>query len=192
VKAVEAQWDAELAALPQRLSARPAATWGELIAGATKLSVRRFFGIIAIAAIELAILAVLATALWQVGYGFISARYAASDLIYNTLALVILLLIAGHLLANFFFPSLRRRFQAELTRRLQATIARSAAQMDTALREHVEAIDRLAAKGRDLQGAIDRIVHGLRQSADGAAVDRLFRKADGEATPTARRTARFE
>jgi energy-coupling factor transporter ATP-binding protein EcfA2 len=201
LKAVDAQWDDELAQLPPRLAALPAATLADVVATASALSFRRALGILAVAGIELAILAVLGTALWQVGRGFVTAQYAQSGLLYSTVALVILLLLAGHMLANFFFPSLRRRFQAELARRLQAAIERSCSRMETALQEHAAAIDRLAAQGRDIQGAIDRSVQSLRHSGDGDAIDRLFgRKTPlapqglGENVPAApaRRPARFE
>src|SRR5579883_2598309 len=205
LKAVDVQWDDELAQLAPRLAAVPAATLADVVATASKLSFRRAFGIAAIAGIELAILAVLGTALWQVGRGFVTAQYAQSGLIYSTVALVILLLLAGHMLANFFFPSLRRRFQAELARRLQANVERSCGRMETALQEHAAAIDRLAAHGRDIQGAIDRSVQSLRHSGDGAAIERLFgQKAPAapqadplsakppKPQPPSRRPARFE
>jgi energy-coupling factor transporter ATP-binding protein EcfA2 len=197
--AVDAQWDDELAQLPPSLAQLPSASFADLLANATRLSLRRFLGVAAIAGVELVILAVLATALWQLGRGFISGQYVASGLLYSTVALVILLLLAGHMLANFFFPSLRQRFQAELTGRLQARVERSCARLETALREHAAAIDRLAATGRDLQGAIDNSVRTLRQSADGATVERLFpqKSADAPApapaaAAPARRTPRFE
>jgi energy-coupling factor transporter ATP-binding protein EcfA2 len=207
LKVVDAQWDDELARLPGHLAALPAATWADVVANAAALSFRRICGIAAIAGIELVILAVLGMALWQVGRGFVTGEYASSGLIYSTAALVILLLLAGHMLANFFFPSLRKRFQAELIRRLQAGIEHSCARMETALHEHVAAIDRLATQGRDIQGSIDRSVQSLRRTADGAAIERLFghKTADGAASaanapppaPVApaqppRRTPRFE
>jgi len=172
--AVDAQWDDELAQLAPRLAALPAAAFADVLASASALSVRRGLGILAIAAIEIMILAVLGTALWQVGRGFVTAQYASSGLLYSTAALAILLLLAGHMLANFFFPSLRRRFAAELTRRLQAGVEASCSRMETALRDHAAAIDRLAAQGRDIQGEIDRAVQALRHAGDGAAIDRLF------------------
>jgi GTPase SAR1 family protein len=201
---VNAQWDDEVAQLPGRLAVLPSATWADVVANASALSFRRFCGIIAITGIELLILAVLGIALWQVGRGFVTGEYASSGLIYSTAALVILLLLAGHMLANFFFPSLRKRFQAELVRRLQASLEHSCGRMETALHEHAAAIDRLAAQGRDIQGAIDRSVQSLRRSADGAAIDRLFgrsavvdapamtSRASAATAPPARRTPRFE
>ena len=205
LKAVDAQWDDELAQLPPRLAGLPATTLADVVATASALSFRRALGILAIAGIELTILAVLGTALWQVGRGFVTAQYAQSGLIYSTIALVVLLLLAGHMLANFFFPSLRRRFQAELARRLQGDVERGCGRMETALQEHAAAIDRLAAQGRDIQGAIDRSVQSLRHSGDGAAIDRLFaEKAPAapqvallpaqppEPQPPRRRPARFE
>ncbi|HEY1544214.1 MAG TPA: GTPase domain-containing protein [Xanthobacteraceae bacterium] len=204
LKVVDAQWDNELASVPERIAALPAATLADVVANASALSFRRACGIVAIAAIELAILAVLGFAMWQVGLGFVTGQYASSGLIYSTATLVILLLLAGHMLANFFFPSLRKRFQAELTGRLQAGIEHSCGRMEAALHEHVTAIDRLAAQGRDVQGAIDRCVQSLRRNADGAAIDRLFgRKAVAmpavaeNATPASpvsppRRTPKFE
>jgi hypothetical protein len=142
-------------------------------------------GILAIAGIEGLILAVLGIALWHIGRGFITADYAQSGLIYSTVALVILLLIAGHMLANLFFPSLRRRFQAELTRRLRASVETSCSRMETALHDHAAAIDRLAAQGREIQGAIDRSMHSLRRVGDGAAIDRLFSQRASADAPAA-------
>jgi hypothetical protein len=201
---VDAQWDDELTRLPARVAALPAATWADVVANASALSFRRVCGITAITAIELLILAVLGMALWQIGQGFVTAQYASSGLIYSTAALVIMLLLAGHVLANFFFPSLRKRFQAELSRRLQVSLEQSCARMESALQEHVAAIDRLAAQGRDIQDAIDHSVQSLRRSADGAAIERLFgQKTAAEApavaiaaapvpAPPPRRTPRFE
>ena len=207
LKVVDAQWDDELARLPAHLAALPAATWADVVANAAALSFRRVCGIAAIAGIELLILAVLGIALWQVGRGFVTGEYASSGLVYSTAALIIMLLLAGHMLANFFFPSLRKRFQAELVRRLQAGVERSCTRMETALHEHVAAIDRLATQGRDIQGAIDRSVQSLRRSTDGTAIERLFGQktagapAAADATPPPssaapaappRRTPRFE
>ena len=185
LKAVDAQWDDELLAFAPRLAALPAATVADLVATASALSVRRVLGIVAIAGIEGLILVVLGIALWHIGRGFITADYAQSGLIYSTVALVILLLIAGHMLANLFFPSLRRRFQAELTRRLRASVETSCSRMETALRDHAAAIDRLAAQGRDIQGAIDHSMHSLRRVGDGAAIDRLFSQRTSADAPAA-------
>ncbi len=205
LKPVNAQWDDELARLPAQLAALPSATWADVVANASALSFRRFCGIVAIAGIELLILAVLGMALWQLGRGFVTGEYASSGLIYTTAALVILLLLAGHVLANFFFPSLRKRFQAELIRRLQASIEHACGRMEAALHAHAAAIDRLAAQGRDIQSAIDRSVQSLRRSTDGAAIERLFGRKTAVDAPTAaesaaplasttpaRRTPRFE
>ncbi len=192
VTAVEAQWDDELAQLPERLATLPAATRADVLAKASALSIRRVLGIVAIAGIELLILAVLGTALWRVGRGFVSGQYASSGLIYSTAALTLLLLIAGHMLANFFFPSLRRRFQAELTRRLQANVERSCARLETALQDHAAAIARLATQGRDMQGAIDVMVRSLRRSAEGAAIHRLFADKAAADAPAAPSVARAE
>jgi len=185
LKAVDTQWDDELSAFAPRLAALPAATLADLVATARAPSVRRVLGIVAIAGIEGLILVVLGIALWHIGRGFITADYAQSGLIYSTVALVTLLLIAGHMLANLFFPSLRRRFHAQLNRRLQASVETSCSRMETALRDHAAAIDRLAAQGRDIQGAIDRSMHSLRRVGDGAAIDRLFSQRASTDAPAA-------
>jgi hypothetical protein len=77
--------------------------------------------------------------------------------------------------------------------------------MESALRDHVAAIDRLAARGLEIQRTIDEIVHSLRQTTDGAGIDQLFgrsdageqraRPQDAAATnlePPVRRRAKFE
>jgi energy-coupling factor transporter ATP-binding protein EcfA2 len=205
VEAVASRWDGELRRLPSRLASLPSATWAELLERASALSFRRFVGSAAIGAIELLIIAVLGMTLWHVGRGFVSGEYAPSGLLYSTAALVILLLLAGHVLANLFFPSLRRRFQADLTRRLESTVNQSCDAMENALSEHVATIDRLAGEGRDIERKIDGILHSLRQSTGGIAVDNLFAQTSAAAPatprtpepvaappPPTRRTARFE
>jgi hypothetical protein len=174
VTAVEAQWDETAAQLPARIAALPSATWADLLASGTALSFRRVVGIAALLLLEVLIGAVLATALWRVGKGFVSEEYVSLSLLYNTAALVVLLILGGHVLANLFFPSLRRRFQIELMRRLDALIDETGQSMERALRQHIEAINRLAERGRQIQDAIDKEVQKLKQPADTAAIDALF------------------
>jgi len=144
------------------------------LASGTALSFRRVVGIAALLLLEVLIGAVLATALWRVGKGFVSEEYVSLSLLYNTAALVVLLILGGHVLANLFFPSLRRRFQIELMRRLDALIDETGQSMERALRQHIEAINRLAERGRQIQDAIDKEVQKLKQPADTAAIDALF------------------
>lgn len=205
LKVVEAQWEEAVTQLPARLAVLPSATWSDLTAAATKGSLRRWAGTGVLFGVELAIMATLATALWRIGYGFVYQQYESSALLYNTAALVLVLILCGHVLANLMFPSLRRLLLAELALRMQAIIDQTCSRMETALREHVAAIDRLVQEGKETQSAIDKIVQPLRHSGGTGAVDDLFSRPQGDTPPsgaadtvpalaetTMRRRAKFE
>jgi energy-coupling factor transporter ATP-binding protein EcfA2 len=179
VTAVEAQWEETAAQLPSRIAALPSVTWADLLVSGTELTFRRVAGIAALLLLEVLIGAVLAAALWRISKGFVGEEYVSLSLLYNAAALVVLLILGGHVLANLFFPSLRRRFRIELMQRLDALINETGQSLEQALRQHVEAINRLAERGRQIQDAIDREVQKLKQPADTAAIDALFADQNG-------------
>jgi hypothetical protein len=174
VAMVEQQWVETAAQLPSRIAALPSTIWSDLLASGTEMSFRRVSGIAALLSLEVVIGGVLAAALWRIGKGFVAEEYVTLSLLYNTAALVALLILGGHVLANLFFPSLRRRFQVELAKRLDALVDETVQILERALRQHLEAINRLAKHGRRIQDEIDREVRNLKRPADTAAIDALF------------------
>jgi hypothetical protein len=174
VTAVETQWEEITGQLPSRIASLPSATWADLLATGAKINFRRVTGVAALLSLELLIGAVVATVLWRLGNGFVSEKYVSLSLLYNTAALLVLLILVGHVVANLFFPSLRRRFRGELARRLDVLISETGQSMERTLRQHVEAINRLAERGRRIQESIDQEVQKLKRPADTTKIDALF------------------
>jgi energy-coupling factor transporter ATP-binding protein EcfA2 len=174
VRAVEAHWEETAAQLSSHIAALPSTTLADLLTSGTEIRFRRVAGITTLLLLEVLIGAVLAAALWRIGKGFVSEQYVTLSLLYNAAALVVLLIVSGHVLANLFFPSLRRLFKIELARRLDALVDETIRSLERALQQHVEAITRLAKRGRQLQDAIDEELQTLKHPADTAAIDVLF------------------
>jgi energy-coupling factor transporter ATP-binding protein EcfA2 len=174
VRTVETEWHEAAAQLTSSLALAPSATWSDLLANAAQPSFRRFAGLGILLGLEAIIVVVLGVALWRIGYGFVAGKYVSSLLLYNTAAFIIVLILSGHVLANLFFPSLKRRFAAKLARRQDDAIDQIFDRMQSALREQVAAIDHLARRGEEMQRAIDQIVQSFRRGADSAAVDIFF------------------
>jgi hypothetical protein len=136
-----------------------------------------------LAVVETLLAGVLVLVLWRVGMGFVLGEYAGAPMLLSAATLVTALLLLGHMGANLFFPTLRHRFQAALARRAEATVTAAWQDTQRVLREHVEAVDRLAEEGHELLRAIDHIIQLHAQSAqDGRAVQALF---GDEAAPVA-------
>jgi hypothetical protein len=77
--------------------------------------------------------------------------------------------------ANLCFPALQQRFRVALARRVDAAVDAAWQQAQEVLRDHVEAVDRLARQGHALLRAMDHIVQALAWPAqDNREVQRLF------------------
>jgi hypothetical protein len=93
----------------------------------------------------------------------------------SAMTLITALLLAGHMVANLCFPSLRQRFRTVLARRVDAAVEAAWQQAQGALRDHVEAVDRLAQQGHEALHTIDQLVQALaRPAPDNREVQRLF------------------
>jgi hypothetical protein len=79
----------------------------------------------------------------------------------NPLELIVELLIIGHMTASLFFPPLRQRARRHVAQRATILVRAAVERMQTALREQVEAADRLASEGDGLLRLIDGIVAAL-------------------------------
>src|SRR5262249_8193390 len=138
-------------------------------------SLRRFTGLASLAVVEMLLSGVLVLVLWRVGTGFVLGEYAGAPLLLSATTLSTALLLAGHMLANLFFPSLRERFRMVLARRAEVVIDTAWEHVQHVLRDHVEAIGQLAQQGRESLSTIDRIMQALVRSAqDDREVQHLF------------------
>jgi hypothetical protein len=181
---VRAAWKKTAKHLASQLVHLPTEVDGEILAEAIRWSLRRFTGLVSLVVVELLLCGVLGLFVWRVGRGYISAEYAGSQLLLSALVLLVALILAGHLVANIFFPSLRERFRVRLTARADRAVDTAWEAAQTALREHVQAIGHLANRGSESLRMIDQIVQSLARSAtDDADVQRLF--GEGSATSPA-------
>jgi len=172
---VRTGWTDTVARLTTQLAAMPVLVEGELLAEAGKLSVRRCVGWVALAGVEVLLSGVLALVLWRVGTGFLRGEYASAPMLLSAVTLIAALLLAGHLVANLCFPALRQRYRAALARRVDAAVDATWQQAQEVLRDHVEAVDRLAWQGHASLRTMDHIVQTLAWPVqDNCEVQRLF------------------
>jgi hypothetical protein len=172
---IRAGWTDAVALLAPQLTSLPGQIEGELLAAAVKPSLRRGVGWLSLAIVELLLSGVLVLVLWRVGMGFMLGEYAGAPMLLSAATLVAALLLAGHLIANLFFPTLRNRFRVVLAQRADNAIDTAWQHAHGVLQDHVESIDRLAQQGHASQRTIDHIVQSLMRSAeDDSEVQRLF------------------
>jgi hypothetical protein len=107
--------------------------------------------------------------------GFILGEYAGAPMLLSAATLGAALLLAGHLIANLFFPTLRDRFRVVLAQRADNAVDTAWQHVHGVLQDHVESIGRLAQQGHESLRTIDHIVQSLIRSAeDDSEVQRLF------------------
>ena len=172
---VRAGWTDTAALLAMQLASLPAHVEGELLAEAVKPSLRRGAGLASLAIVEMLLSGVLVLVLWRVGTGFILGEYAGAPMLLSAATLSAALLLAGHLIANLFFPTLRNRFRAVLARRADSAVDTAWQHAQGVLQDHVESVGRLAQQGHESLRTIDHIVQSLARFAeDDREVQRLF------------------
>jgi energy-coupling factor transporter ATP-binding protein EcfA2 len=176
---VRAGWTDVTARLATQLAALPAHVEEELLAEAMQPSARRFAGSAALAVVEVLLSLVLLLVVWRVGKGFLLGEYASASMLLSAAVLLTTLTLAGHIVANLCFPSLRDRFQAALARRATTAVDAAWQHALDVLQEHVEAVGRLAQQGHESLRMIDSIVQSLARPRendreDNRQVQRLF------------------
>jgi hypothetical protein len=172
---IRAGWTDAATLLATQLASLPGQVEGELLAAAVKPSLRRGVGWLSLAIVELLLSGVLVLVLWRVGMGFILGEYAGAPMLLSAATLVAALLLAGHLIANLFFPTLRNRFRVVLAQRADNAVDTAWQQVHGVLQDHVESVGRLAQQGHESLRTIDHIVQSLIWSAeDDSEVQRLF------------------
>jgi 50S ribosome-binding GTPase len=175
---LRAGWTDAAALLATQLALLPGQVEGELLAAAAKPSLRRGVGWVSLAIVELLLSGELGLVLWRVGTGFILGEYVGAPMLLSTATLGAVLLLAGHLIANLFFPTLRNRFRAGLAQRADNAVDTAWQHAQGVLQDHVESIGRLAQQGHESLRTIDHIVQSLiRSTEDDSEVQRLFSDA---------------
>jgi energy-coupling factor transporter ATP-binding protein EcfA2 len=172
---VGAAWTAEAQQLERRLTRLPLDVIAELMAETNRPTVRRLAGIASVYAVEGLIVLVLLIAVGRVGIDFVAGSYAPKGLFASVLELNLILVVIGNIVATMFFPPLRQRARRNIANRARSLVTDAVERAQSALREHVEAVDGLAREGRELLLMIDHIVLALTAERGGEAnVDRLF------------------
>jgi hypothetical protein len=117
---------------------------------------------------------ILITAVGRIGSDFVEGHYEAAGLFVTVVELVSILLVIGYI-ATSFFPPLRQRLRRTVAQRARSLVKATVERAQGALRDHVEAVDRLAREGRDILLLIDQTVFGLAaEASDKASVNQLF------------------
>jgi hypothetical protein len=173
--AVRALWTEEVAQLERQLAVLPLDVAAELATQADRPTFRRLAGITSLYTVEALIIVILITAVGRIGSDFVEGNYEPVGLFVTVLELVSILLVIGHITASLFFPPQRQRLRRTVAQRARSLVKATVERAQGVLRDHVEAVDRLAREGRDLLLLIDQTVLDLAAEAgDKASVNRLF------------------
>jgi hypothetical protein len=172
---VTATWTAETSRLERQLLLLPLDVAAELTAKANRPTLRRFAGIASVYTVEGLIFLILLVTVWRAGVDFVTGVYASVNMFVTVVALIAILVIIGHTIAAMFFPPLRQRLRRTVGQRAASLAGTAVERVQTALRDHVAAVDRLAREGRELLLQIDRAVTTLASDVgDAANTNRLF------------------
>jgi hypothetical protein len=173
--AVLAPWTEEVAQLERQLAVLPLDVAAELASQAGRPTLRRLAGITSVYAVEALIVVILITAVGRIGLDFVEGHYETAGLFATVVELVSILLVIGYITASLFFPPQRQRLRRTVAQRARSLVKATVERAQRALRDHVEAVDRLAREGRDLLLLIDQTVLGLAaEASDKASVNQLF------------------
>jgi len=173
--AVRGPWTAEVAQLERQLDELPLDVAAELAAQADRPTFRRLAGITTVYTVETLIVVILITAVGRIGLDFVERHYEPAGLFATVVELVSILLVIGYVTASLCFPPLRQRFRRTVAQRAKSLVRVTMERTRGALRDHVEAVDRLAREGRDLLLLIGQTVLGLAaEASDKASVNQLF------------------
>lgn len=173
--AVRAPWTEEVGQLERRLAMLPLNVAAELATQTDRPTFRRLAGVTSLYTVEALIVVILITAVGRIGLDFVEGRYETAGLFITVVELVSILLAIGSITAGVFFPPQRQRLRRTVAQRAKSLVKATMERAQAALRDHVEAVDRLAREGRDLMLTIDHTVLGLDADAnDPAGVNQLF------------------
>jgi energy-coupling factor transporter ATP-binding protein EcfA2 len=178
IAAVRPPWTEEIAQLERQLAVLPVDVAAELATQANRPTLRRLAGLTSVYIVEALIVAILITAVVRIGLDFVAGHYEPAGLFITVVELVSILLIIGYMTARLFFPPLRQRLRRMVAQRARSFVRATMERVQNILRDHVEAVDRLAREGRDLLHLIEQTVLGIAVEATGKAnVGQLFGQA---------------
>jgi hypothetical protein len=173
--AVSAPWTEDVAQLERQLAMLPFDVAAELATQADRPTFRRLAGITSVYTVEALIGVILITAIGRIGLDFVEGHYEPAGLFVTVVELVSILLVIGYMAAGLFFPPQRQRLRRTVAQRARSLVKATVERAQGALRNHVEAVDRLAREGRDLLLLIYQTVLGLAaEASDKASVNQLF------------------
>jgi hypothetical protein len=173
--AVRAPWTEEVAQLERQLAVLPLDVAAELATQADRPTFRRLAGITSVYTVEALIVVILITAVGRIGLDFVEGHYEPAGLFVTAVELVSILLVIGYTTASLFFPPQRQRLRRTVAQRARSLVKATVERAQGALRDHVEAVDRLAREGLDLLLLIDQTVLGLAtEASDKSSVNQLF------------------
>jgi len=184
---IQAEWTTAARELRDSLRLVPDAVAAEVVTRSLKASLRRGLGTVCLVAVDIAIVMVLAFAVYRLGWGLTFGNYVPPELLFNVLAFVIVMLPLGQFVANLFFPPLHARFRRAIEEQAGLLVARAIDISRTAVSDQVTAAASMIRDGNALTAEIDTVLGSLNRSgqADSADVRRLF----GESAVSAVRQA---
>ena len=172
---VTAAWTSATVGLERQLALLPLDVAAELAAQVNRRTLRRVAGVTCTYIVELLILLVLLVTIFRVGSDFAVGSSPPEGLLGSVVTLVLILLIIGHTVTAAFFPPLRQRLRRTVGQRARGLVKATVKRAQSALQEHVEAVDVLVRQGREMLSQIDHFIMALAtENTDTADVNRLF------------------
>ncbi len=172
---VRTPWTDGIAQLERQLAELPLNVAAELASRADRPTFRRLAGIASMCVVEALVVAILIIAVGRIGLDFLNGHYEPAGLFLTVIELVSILLAIGYVIASMFFPPLRQQVRRTVASRAKSHLKAAVDRAQGVLRDHVEAVDRLAREGSDLLLLIDQTALGLAAAAnEKASVDQLF------------------
>ena len=175
IEPVRTNWKEAPKRLANQLNRMPADVDGDLLANAARPSPRRVIGLLGLLTVELLLFAVLAIAFWRASKQFVLGGATDGTMLLSAAFLATILIFAGHVIANLFFPSLRNRFRYEFARRADAAVDGAWHDVEFALKNHIATVSRLTHEGDKVLQDIDTSIQALEKTGgDRDGVDSLF------------------
>jgi|GEM_PF-3761738 len=173
---IQGEWTSAVRDLREALRMVPDEVAAEVVTRSLRASLQRALGAACLVAVDIAIVVVLAFAVYKLGWGLTFGNYVPPELLFNVLAFVIAMLLLGQFVANLFFPPLHARVRRSIEEQAGLLVARAWDKFRNAVSEQVTAAASLIREGNALTAAIDKVLESLNQTreAGGAEVGRLF------------------
>ena len=178
---VAERWQAAAASLRPDLAEASDKAVVELVAKPSG-SLRRLLGIAALTILECALASVLLMSVWRLGWSFFTANYLGSPFVANLVALLIGLLLIGHVTLSVCFPRPEHLLRRQLETRLRATWEDLINGLERTATDYLDATGTLHDEGKTFAQKIsNEIIKSSSTSSelaeDATAVDPLFARS---------------